>query len=380
MVRGRVAASTWDRPRRRRGRQLDKPSTAEIAARIVRGGADRPPQTIRADLPRPACSRGAPDGSGRAGPCPRLGTLDEKFPNTQVQTEDGETHNLTDTAKIEVCDEQCLDPAIDNLIMVNDLNENSLLHILRSRFKQDKIYSNVASILVAINPFKKLPLYTPEQMEAYRDGSRGKPPHIFGIGIDTFEAMMADRKNQSVVISGESGAGKTVNTKLVLQFVSDVSARLSGKAKAEGEAGIEEQVLQTNPILESQGNAKTLRNNNSSRFGKLITVKFDTQGGVVGASIIDYLLEKSRVTFQAEGERNYHVFYMVPRHGAGKRLRERGRGLVAAPPRRCHVDRPSRGTRRRRGARRGYFRGERDSRPDRMTDAGHGRLRQGPVD
>lgn len=122
---------------------------------------------------------------------------------------------------------------------------------------------------------------------------------------------MAERKNQSVVISGESGAGKTVNTKLVLQFVSDVSARLSGKAKVEGEAGIEEQVLQTNPILESQGNAKTLRNNNSSRFGKLITVKFDTQGGVVGASIIDYLLEKSRVTFQAEGERNYHVFYML---------------------------------------------------------------------
>ena len=137
-------------------------------------------------------------------------------------------------------------------------------------------------------------------MELYRDGSRGKAPHIFGIGIDTFEAMMAERKNQSVVISGESGAGKTVNTKLVLQFASDVSARLSGKAKVEGEAGIEEQVLQTNPILESQGNAKTLLNNNSSRFGKLITVKFDTQGGVVGASIIDYLLEKSRVTFHGE--------------------------------------------------------------------------------
>ncbi|KAJ8602497.1 hypothetical protein CTAYLR_001247 [Chrysophaeum taylorii] len=232
----------------------------------------------------------------------------------KVQTEDGETHKIDGkmSKEMEVCDPQCLDASIENLIMVNDLNESSILHLLRARFKQNLVYSNVASILVAINPFKRLPLYTPEMMELYRDGSRGKPPHIFGIGIETYQAMMQERKDQSVVISGESGAGKSVATKLCLQFIADASARASGKSnKKEGEVGIEEQVLQTNPILESQGNAKTLRNNNSSRFGKLITVKFDKNGGVVGANIIDYLLEKSRVTFQAQGERNYHVFYMI---------------------------------------------------------------------
>ena len=180
------------------------------------------------------------------------------------------------------------------------------------------IDTSISSILISVNPFQLLPLYTPAMLEVYRNGSREKPPHIFGIAYNAYNCMLTEATNQSVVISGESGAGKSEATKLILQFLADVSQRATSKADLNASGGgkgkstkvtpLEQQILAANPILEAFGNAKTLRNNNSSRFGKLITVKFDGAGGIVGGSIINYLLEKSRVVTQATGERNYHIF------------------------------------------------------------------------
>jgi len=185
----------------------------------------------------------------------------------------------------------------------------SILHNLRCRYREDKIYTNISSILISVNPFKLLPLYTPEMLDKYREHARDLPPHIFSIAYNAYRNMLNNLGDQSVVISGESGAGKSEATKLILQYLADVSARAS---KGQGLASpLEQQILAANPILEAFGNAKTLRNNNSSRFGKLITVNFDSSGCIMGGSIINYLLEKSRVVGQAKGERNYHIFYQL---------------------------------------------------------------------
>ncbi|KAJ8601424.1 hypothetical protein CTAYLR_005941 [Chrysophaeum taylorii] len=221
----------------------------------------------------------------------------------RVETDEGVMRTV-EAANAIGLDEQCLSPKIDDLIMLNELNEKSILHSLRIRFKEDQIYTKVSSILVSVNPFKLLPIYTPEMMDQYRDGSRGKPPHVFGIAIDAYLAMVNDRQNQSIVISGESGAGKSEATKLILQVIADASSQ-----RGDHSVAIEQRILQATPILEAMGNAMTVRNNNSSRFGKLISIKFHANGAIVGASIVDYLLEKSRVASQAQGERNYHVFY-----------------------------------------------------------------------
>jgi len=172
----------------------------------------------------------------------------------------------------------------------------SILHNLRIRYKEDKIYTNVSSILISVNPFKLLPLYTPEVLDTYRNGSRDKPPHVFAVAYNAYHNMLSEKTDQSVVISGESGAGKSEATKLILQFLTDVSGKVAGITTATNT--LEQQILAANPILEAFGNAKTLRNNNSSRFGKLITVKFDSSGSIIGGGIINYLLEKSRVVGQ----------------------------------------------------------------------------------
>ena len=204
---------------------------------------------------------------------------------------------------------EALDTTIDDLVNISDLNEMSILHNLRCRYREDKIYTNISSILISVNPFKLLPLYTPEMLDKYREHSRDLPPHIFTIAHNAYTNMLNNLGDQSVVISGESGAGKSEATKLILQFLADVSTRASkGLSIA---SPLEQQILAANPILEAFGNAKTLRNNNSSRFGKLITVNFDSAGCIMGGSIINYLLEKSRVVGQAKGERNYHIFYQL---------------------------------------------------------------------
>ena len=216
------------------------------------------------------------------------------------------------TEGILTADPECMEPT-DNLVKLNDLNEALILHNLKLRFKKDVIYTYVSSILIAVNPFRMLPIYTPEVLDSYKEGVvRDMPPHIFAIADNAYKNMLGDVKDQAVVISGESGAGKTETMKLVLQYLAEVSGR--AVVRKEGDAqteGLEQQILKANPVMEAFGNAKTLRNNNSSRFGKWTEVVFNRAGAIVGGSIINYLLEKSRLPYQAEGERNYHAFYQL---------------------------------------------------------------------
>ncbi|XP_069845597.1 unconventional myosin-VIIb [Dipodomys merriami] len=192
---------------------------------------------------------------------------------------------------------------VEDMICLGDLHEAGIVHNLLIRYQQHKIYTYTGSILVAVNPFQMLPLYTMEQVQLYYGRHVGElPPHVFAIANSCYFNMKKNKRDQCCVISGESGAGKTETTKLILQFLATVSGQHSW---------IEQQVLEANPILEAFGNAKTVRNDNSSRFGKYIDIYFSPSGVIEGARIEHFLLEKSRVCRQALEERNYHIFYCM---------------------------------------------------------------------
>ncbi|KAI6240417.1 Myosin head [Aphelenchoides fujianensis] len=196
------------------------------------------------------------------------------------------------------------------------LNEGTLLHNIRARYEQKKIYTYVGNILVSVNPYEPLPaLYAAPNIREYRGRSLGVlPPHIFAVADKAFRDMRRTGASQSIVVSGESGAGKTECQKHVLRYLCE--------NYADTDRPIERLILETNPILEAFGNAKTTRNNNSSRFGKFVEVHFDAKGALVGAHVQHYLLEKSRVCVQQAGERNFHVFFQLLR-GAPADLRAR---------------------------------------------------------
>eukprot|EP00741_Cyanophora_paradoxa_P018970 tig00021108_g18313.t1 len=197
-------------------------------------------------------------------------------------------------------------PDVDDMCTLNYLHAPAILHNVQMRFEKNEVYTFTGRILIAVNPFKWLPLYGNDMVELYRGRELGDcKPHVFANTDLAFRQMTKDRKSQSILVSGESGAGKTETTKLCMQYLASISG------SGQGPNRVAQQVLESNPILEAFGNAKTLRNDNSSRFGKFIEIQFDKDWKVAGASIQTYLLEKSRVIAQAQGERNYHIFYQL---------------------------------------------------------------------
>ncbi|TPP58797.1 Unconventional myosin heavy chain 6, partial [Fasciola gigantica] len=220
-----------------------------------------------------------------------------------VEDDDGQTVDIPCDTELKLMHPSSIE-GVNDMIALGELNEGGILRNLLIRYKQDEIYTYTGSILVALNPYRVLPIYTAEMIKAYRRKRIGElPPHLFAIGDNAYTNMRRYGTDQCIIISGESGAGKTESTKLLLQFLAAVSGQHSW---------IEQQILDSNPIMEAFGNAKTVRNDNSSRFGKYIEIHFGRErGNIVSARIEQYLLEKSRIVTQAPGERNYHAFYYM---------------------------------------------------------------------
>ncbi|XP_006835590.1 PREDICTED: myosin-6-like [Chrysochloris asiatica] len=204
---------------------------------------------------------------------------------------------------------------IEDMAMLTFLHEPAVLYNLKERYAAWMIYTYSGLFCVTVNPYKWLPVYNAEVVGAYRGKKRSEaPPHIFSISDNAYQYMLTDRENQSILITGESGAGKTVNTKRVIQYFASIAAigDRGKKDNANANKGtLEDQIIQANPALEAFGNAKTVRNDNSSRFGKFIRIHFGATGKLASADIETYLLEKSRVIFQLKSERNYHIFYQI---------------------------------------------------------------------
>ncbi|KAM4594319.1 myosin-9-like [Fundulus diaphanus] len=214
---------------------------------------------------------------------------------------------------------------VEDMAELTCLNEASVLHNLKDRYYSGLIYTYSGLFCVVINPYKYLPIYSEEIVDMYKGKKRHEmPPHIYSITDTAYRSMMQDREDQSILCTGESGAGKTENTKKVIQYLAHVAS--SSKSKKDQASAVlshgelEKQLLQANPILEAFGNAKTVKNDNSSRFGKFIRINFDVNGYIVGANIETYLLEKSRAIRQAKDERAFHIFYYMLT-GAGDKMR-----------------------------------------------------------
>ncbi|KAM9802986.1 unconventional myosin-Ib isoform 4-T4 [Syngnathus typhle] len=201
---------------------------------------------------------------------------------------------------------------LDNMIGVGDmvllepLSEDSFLENLKKRFDHNEIYTYIGSVVISMNPYRSLPIYSPEKVEEYRNRNFYElSPHIYALADEAYRSLRDQDKDQCILITGESGSGKTEASKLVMSYV----AAVCGKGQEVNK--VKEQLLQSNPVLEAFGNAKTVRNDNSSRFGKYMDIEFDFKGDPLGGVISNYLLEKSRVVKQPRGERNFHIFYQL---------------------------------------------------------------------
>ncbi|XP_052051456.1 myosin-1 [Apodemus sylvaticus] len=248
----------------------------------------------------------------------------ESFVKATVQSREGGkvTAKTEGGATVTVKDDQVfpMNPPkydkIEDMAMMTHLHEPAVLYNLKERYAAWMIYTYSGLFCVTVNPYKWLPVYNAEVVAAYRGKKRQEaPPHIFSISDNAYQFMLTDRENQSILITGESGAGKTVNTKRVIQYFATIAVT-GEKKKEEAPSGkmqgtLEDQIISANPLLEAFGNAKTVRNDNSSRFGKFIRIHFGTTGKLASADIETYLLEKSRVTFQLKAERSYHIFYQI---------------------------------------------------------------------
>lgn len=218
----------------------------------------------------------------------------------------------------------------DDLATLSHLNEPSVLHTIRNRYAQHSIYTYSGIVLIAVNPFQRVTLYGPEIIQAYSGRKRGDlEPHLFAIAEDAYTAMAKEGMGQTIIVSGESGAGKTESAKFIMRYLASVNppesqTKAKTKFSLDESSEIERQILATNPILESFGNAKTTRNDNSSRFGKYIQILFDGKQEIVGARIRTYLLERSRIVFQPTTERNYHIFYQLCAGAPSKERKDLG--------------------------------------------------------
>lgn len=206
--------------------------------------------------------------------------------------------------------------ATEDLTNLSYLNEPSVLHTIRTRYSQLQIYTYSGIVLIAMNPFQNVALYSNDIIQAYSGKNKGElEPHIFAIAEDSYRCMIRDNMNQTIVVSGESGAGKTVSAKYIMRYFATVQdprkPSKHNKVIKSGMSETEERILATNPVIEAFGNAKTIRNDNSSRFGKYIEINFNKETEIVGARIQTYLLERSRLVFQPKNERNYHIFYQL---------------------------------------------------------------------
>ncbi|GLG95326.1 Myosin-VIIa [Gryllus bimaculatus] len=231
----------------------------------------------------------------------------------EVEVEIVETGKRTLVAKDDI---QKMNPPkfdkVEDMAELTCLNEASVLHNLKDRYYSGLIYTYSGLFCVVVNPYKRLPIYTEKIMERYKGIKRHEvPPHVFAITDTAYRSMLQDREDQSILCTGESGAGKTENTKKVIQYLAYVAASKPKGSTTPHTGELEQQLLQANPILEAFGNAKTVKNDNSSRFGKFIRINFDASGYIAGANIETYLLEKSRAIRQAKDERTFHIFYQL---------------------------------------------------------------------
>ncbi|CAD6501646.1 BgTH12-01896 [Blumeria graminis f. sp. triticale] len=241
------------------------------------------------------------------------GWIVEEFGDNEllVQCEDGSQRSVSQYS-VENVNPAKFDKA-DDMAELTHLNEASVVHNLHTRYQADLIYTYSGLFLVAVNPYCPLPIYTHEYINMYKgQGREETKPHIFAMADEAFRNLVEEGQNQSILVTGESGAGKTENTKKVIQYLAAVAFSESPvKNKVQQQTNLSQQILRANPILEAFGNAQTVRNNNSSRFGKFIRIEFTRNGSIAGASIDWYLLEKSRVVRSNALERNYHIFYQL---------------------------------------------------------------------
>ncbi|XP_020523198.1 myosin-11 isoform X2 [Amborella trichopoda] len=225
----------------------------------------------------------------------------------EIQTSNGKMV-VANLAKVYPKDMEAPPGGVDDMTKLSYLHEPGVLKNLSTRYELNEIYTYTGSILIAINPFQRLPhLYEAHMMEQYKGAPFGElSPHVFAVADVAYRAMINEGKSNSILVSGESGAGKTETTKMLMRYL----AYMGGRTGTEGRT-VEQQVLESNPVLEAFGNAKTVRNNNSSRFGKFVEIQFDKSGRISGAAIRTYLLERSRVCQISDPERNYHCFYLL---------------------------------------------------------------------
>ncbi|KAH9473668.1 hypothetical protein MJO28_000495 [Puccinia striiformis f. sp. tritici] len=210
---------------------------------------------------------------------------------------------------------------VSDMTLLSTISNDSINDNLKKRFENSEIYTYIGHVLISVNPFRMLPIYGPDTLNSYKGKNRLEmPPHVYAVAESMYYNMMAYSTNQCVIISGESGAGKTEAAKKIMEYIAAVAGEEHGQA-GQGITGVKDMVLATNPLLESFGCAKTLRNNNSSRHGKYLEIEFGPNGEPVGAMITNYLLEKGRIVGQIDDERNFHIFYQFTK-GASPQQRE----------------------------------------------------------